>query len=76
MPATNKKMGTLERVESLLELARDNGYRVRYDHFDGAGGGVCAFAGQKWVFMDVSLSAAEQLQQLKETLPSTLSKTT
>lgn len=75
MQAINKQPGTLERVESLLEFARESGYRVRHDHFDGTGGGVCTFAGQKWIFMDVSLSAAEQLQQLEELLPADSFKT-
>ena len=61
--------GTLERVETWLERARRLGYQIRYDHFGGSGGGVCEFSGQKWVFLDVSLSAIEQLEMLEEEIP-------
>ncbi|QEG21531.1 hypothetical protein [Mariniblastus fucicola] len=61
--------GTLYQVESWLEVAQQLGYRVRYDHFGGTGGGVCEYGGQKWIFMDVSLSAYEQLEMLEEIIP-------
>ncbi len=64
-----RKLGTLEQVESWLEAASQLGYRVRYDHFGGAGGGVCEFGGQKWIFMDVSLSAFEHLTLLEDAIP-------
>lgn len=64
-----RKLGTLDEVEAWLETARQLGYRVRYDHFGGTGGGVCEFGGQKWVFMDVALSAIEQLEILEEAIP-------
>jgi len=64
----NRKAGTLDQVEAWLETARQLGYRVRYDHFGGTGGGVCEFGGQKWVFMDVALSAIEQLEILEEAI--------
>lgn len=64
-----RQTGILEQVESWLETARQLGYRVRYDHFGGAGGGVCEFGGQKWIFMDVSLASCEQLSLLEESIP-------
>jgi hypothetical protein len=64
-----RKLSTLEQVESWLEIASQLGYRVRYDQFGGTGGGVCEFGGQKWIFMDVSLSAFEHLAQLEEAIP-------
>ncbi len=66
---THMPASTLERVESWLEVAKELGYRVRYDHFGGSGGGVCEFSGQKWIFMDVSLNTHEHLEQLKEAIP-------
>ena len=66
---TQHSFSTLERVESWLEIAKELGYRVRYDHFGGTGGGVCQFGGQKWIFMDVSLNTHEQLEQLKDAIP-------
>lgn len=65
----NRKPGTLDQVELWLETARNLGYRIRYDHFGGNGGGVCEFGGQKWVFMDVALSAIEQLEMLETEIP-------
>jgi hypothetical protein len=65
----NRTPGTLEQVDSWLDTARQLGYKVRYDHFGGTGGGVCEFGGQKWVFMDVALSAIEQLELLEEAIP-------
>ena len=64
-----RQTGILEQVESWLETARHLGYRVRYDHFGGTGGGVCEFGGQKWIFMDVSLASCEQLALLEESIP-------
>jgi len=66
---TRTTASTLERVESWLAIAKELGYRVRYDHFGGSGGGVCEFGGQKWIFMDVSLNTCEQLEQLKLAIP-------
>ncbi len=63
------KFGTLDQVDAWLETAKRLGYRIRYDHFGGNGGGVCEFGGQKWVFIDVALSAIEQLEMLETELP-------
>ena len=65
----NPKPGTIEQVESWLEIAQQLGYRVRYDHFGGTGGGVCEFGGQKWIFMDVSQASCEHLALLEEAIP-------
>ena len=69
MQSQERKPGTLEQVEQWLEIASQLGYRIRHDHFGGSGGGICEFGGQKWIFMDVSLSAWEQLTFLEEALP-------
>lgn len=69
MQSQERKPGTLEQVEQWLEVATDLGYRIRHDHFGGSGGGICEFGGQKWVFLDVSLSAWEQLTFLEDALP-------
>ena len=31
-------------------------------------GGICEFSGTKWLFLDLALSSAEQLEQLQGTL--------
>lgn len=66
MNLRNQQPGALAQVESLIENARRLGYRIRYDHFGGRGGGVCEFNGQKWIFLDVGLSAIEQLEMLEQ----------
>ena len=61
-------MSTIQQFDQLVEIAEQLGYRVRYDYFGGTGGGVCEFSGNKWLFLDLALSSAEQLEQLQETL--------
>ena len=61
-------MSTIERIEQLIEIAQQLGYRIRHDYFGGTGGGKCEFGGQKWVFIDLALTSVEQLDQLEEAL--------
>ena len=61
-------MSTIEQIEQLVEIAQQLGYRIRYDYFGGTGGGVCEFSGNKWLFMDLALTSAEQLDQLQAAL--------
>jgi len=57
-------MHTVEMLEQLKELAENAGYTVRQEWLGGAGGGACEFAGRKWIFLDLSLSIVEQLDQV------------
>ena len=61
-------MSTIEQLDQLVEIAQQLGYRVRYDYFGGTGGGVCEFSGNKWLFLDLALTSAEQLEQLQAAL--------
>ena len=61
-------MSTIERIEQLIEMAQQLGYRIRHDYFGGTGGGKCEFGGQKWIFIDLALTSVEQLDQLHEAL--------
>lgn len=61
-------MSTIERIDQLIEIAQQLGYRIRHDYFGGTGGGKCEFGGQKWLFMDLALTTVEQLEQLQEAL--------
>lgn len=61
-------MSTIEQIDQLVEVAQQLGYRVRYDYFGGTGGGVCEFSGNKWLFLDLALTSAEQLEQLLSAL--------
>ena len=57
-------MHTVEMLERLEAVAAEAGYTVRHEWLGGAGGGACEFAGRKWIFVDLSLPVAEQLEQL------------
>ena len=57
-------MHTVDLLQRLKELAEDAGYTVRHEWLGGAGGGACEFAGRKWIFVDLSLSVVEQLDQV------------
>ena len=61
-------MSTIERIEQLIEIAQQLGFRIRHDYFGGTGGGKCEFGGQKWIFIDLALTSVEQLDQLEEAL--------
>jgi hypothetical protein len=61
-------MHTVELLERLKELAENAGYTVRHEWLGGVGGGACEFAGRKWIFVDLSLSVVEQLDQIAEAL--------
>ncbi len=65
-PRTN--MSTVERIEQLVGIAQQLGYRVRYDYFGGTGGGACQVAGGKWLFIDLALTSGEQLEMLQKLL--------
>ncbi|HZZ28505.1 MAG TPA: hypothetical protein VFE46_10930 [Pirellulales bacterium] len=57
-------MLTVELLEEALELARRAGYKVRQEWLDGCAGGACVIRGQKWLFLDPTLSPADQLQEV------------
>ena len=61
-------MHTVEMLERLESVAAQAGYTVRHEWLGGAGGGACEFAGQKWIFVDLSLSVVDQLDQLSGAL--------
>jgi hypothetical protein len=61
-------MSVLEQLDLLIETSRQLGYRVRYDYFGGTGGGFCQFNGGKWLFIDLALSAHEQVEHLHREL--------
>jgi hypothetical protein len=57
-------MHTVEMRERMIRLAEELGYQVRQEWLGGAGGGVCEFGGRRHIFVDLALSAVEQLEQL------------
>jgi hypothetical protein len=61
-------MHTVEMLERLKETAENAGYTVRHEWLGGVAGGACEFAGRKWIFVDLSLSVIEQLDQVAAAL--------
>lgn len=61
-------MHTVEMLARLKELAEAAGYTIRHEWLGGSGGGACEFAGRKWIFVDLSLSVVEQLDQVAAAL--------
>ncbi len=61
-------MHTVELVEQSIALAKRLGFEVRQDWFGGATGGACELKGRRWLFVDLALSPAEQLDQVLEAL--------
>lgn len=57
-------MHTVELLERLVRLAEQLGYQTREEWLGGSGGGRCEFSGKKWIFLDLAVSKAEQLEQL------------
>ncbi len=66
-------MHTVELLEGLKQIAEAAGYTVRQEWLGGVGGGACEFAGRKWIFVDLSLSVIEQLDQIATALRSDIS---
>ncbi len=61
-------MHTVELLAQALQVAGQLGYRTRQEWLGGSGGGACQVRGQKWIFLDLALGPAEQLQQVLEAL--------
>jgi hypothetical protein len=61
-------MHTVDLLEQSLEAAKALGYRVRQEWLGGSGGGGCEIKGQKWLFLDLALSPADQLAQVADAL--------
>lgn len=59
---------TIKQLESLIELARVQGFQVRYELLGGSGGGICSIKGRPCLFLDVSCGPAEQLEMIKSSL--------
>jgi len=61
-------MHTVEMLEQVLTVAERLGYGVRHEWLGGQGCNACEFGGRKWLFVDLAVSAAEQLDQIAEAL--------
>jgi hypothetical protein len=56
-------MHTVELLEEALKTARKLGFVVRQDWLNGAGG-ACEVRGKRILFVDLSFSSVEQLDQV------------
>ena len=65
---TGDNMHTVELLEQAKAVAEQLGHRVRQEWLGGDAGGGCEFSGQKWIFIDVSLPATDQLDQIVQAL--------
>lgn len=61
-------MHTVELLDEALRLANRIGYQVRQEWLGGNGGGGCEIRGRRWIFLDLALSPADQLELVLETL--------
>lgn len=61
-------MHTIELVELAIGLLRQCGYRIRQESLGDTPSGACELRGQKWMFLDPTLSSLEQLQVLIDAL--------
>lgn len=61
-------MHTIDVLEECLAAARHLNYQVRQEWLGGVGGGACVFGGKHWIFLDLGLNTAEQLEQAASAL--------
>ena len=60
-------MHTVDKLDRAKGMARQRGYRIREEWLSGAGG-ACVIRGEKWLFLDLGSSPAEQLELVQEAL--------
>lgn len=61
-------MHTADLLDHALRAAEQLGYKIRQEWLGGSGGGDCEIKGQKWLFIDLSLSLPDQLHLVVEAL--------
>ena len=61
-------MHAVDLLEEAIRAAIALGYTVRHEWLGGADGGDCEIKGRKYLFLDLSLSAAEGLRLVLEAL--------
>ncbi len=59
-------MHTIDLLEESLWLASQSGWQVRHEWLQGMRGGACRLGNKHMLFVDRSLTAAEQLEQVLE----------
>lgn len=59
-------MHTVELYECAKQFADSLGYHIREENLGGIGGGACEVAGRKCLFVDIAMTAVEQLEQVMQ----------
>lgn len=62
-------MHTVELLDEALAVAEQLGFAIRHEWMGGTGG-ACEIAGKPWMFVDLSLTTDEQLDQVIESIKS------
>lgn len=62
------KMHSLDLLQIALETAKRQGFSIRREWLGGVAGGKCRIGHKKILFVDISLSVLEQLQQVTSSL--------
>ena len=63
-------MHNVERLENAIAEAVKRGFEVRLEPLGGASGGLCEFGKRRWIFVDMTASVAEQMEQVLSALRS------
>lgn len=61
-------MHSVDILEEALSVALNSGFDVRQEWLNEKGGGVCRIGKKRVLFVDLSLTAAEQLDQVVSSL--------
>ena len=61
-------LSPITQLDSLIQQARQSGFEVRYEYLGGNGGGICEYAGKRWLYIDLALTAEESWEVLREAL--------
>ncbi len=61
-------MYSVELLAEAIAAARLGGFEIREEWLAGAGGGACVVRGRKVLFLDLSLSPRDRLDQVLEAL--------
>ena len=57
-------MNAINRLNRVIEKARQQGIEIRYEMLGGSSGGYCRLGSKHILFIDLSLSTSEQLEKL------------
>ena len=58
----------IDRLDEAIAHAKQLGFQIRRDWLGGAADGWCEIAGRRILFVDLSLSIDEQLEQVTEAI--------